>query len=63
LLDLARAERVAVLCAEGDHRRCHRHWLIAQTLVARGAAVWHIEPDGATVRGEWIPAPNGCWDV
>lgn len=58
LLDLARVERVAVMCAEGDHRRCHRHWLIAQTLLARGAEVWHIEPDGSTVRGELTPTQN-----
>jgi len=55
LLDLARAERVAVMCSEGDHRRCHRHLLITQTLLGRGVRVLHIQPDGTTVEGERIP--------
>jgi uncharacterized protein (DUF488 family) len=55
LLDLARTERVAVLCSEGDHRRCHRHRLIAQTLLQRGARVLHIQPDGGTVEAEPEP--------
>ena len=54
LLDLARDERVAVMCSEGDHRRCHRHLLIAQTLLERGVRVLHIQPDGRTVKGERI---------
>ena len=54
LLDLARAERVAVMCGEGDHRQCHRHLLIAQTLLQRGVRVLHIQPDGATVAGEKV---------
>jgi uncharacterized protein (DUF488 family) len=52
LVDLARAERVAIMCSEGDHRQCHRHLLIAQTLLKRGIGVQHIKPDGRTVAGE-----------
>ncbi|MBN1815634.1 MAG: DUF488 domain-containing protein [Anaerolineae bacterium] len=52
LLDLARTGRVIVMCGEGDHRRCHRHLLITQTLLQRGARVLHIQPDGTTVEGE-----------
>ena len=55
LLDLAGTEQVAVMCSEGDHRRCHRHLLITQTLLVRGVQVLHIQPDGATVEGELIP--------
>jgi uncharacterized protein (DUF488 family) len=55
LLELARAQRVAVMCGEGDHRRCHRHLLIAQTLLGRGVRVCHIQPDGGTVEGELVP--------
>jgi uncharacterized protein (DUF488 family) len=55
LLDLGRAERVAVMCSEGDYRQCHRNLLIAQTLLARGVRVLHIQPDGRTVEGELIP--------
>ena len=52
LLDLARTQRVAVMCSEGDHNQCHRHLLITQTLLARGVRVLHIRPDGRTVEGE-----------
>ncbi len=55
LLELALVERVAVMCSEGDHRQCHRHLLIAQTLLERGARVLHIQPDGKAVEGERIP--------
>lgn len=52
LLELAQTEQVAVMCSEGDHRHCHRHLLIAQTLLARGNRVVHIQPDGTEVSGE-----------
>ena len=54
LLDLARAGRVAVMCSEGDHRQCHRHLLVTQTLLARDVRVLHIQPDGRTVEGELV---------
>ncbi len=54
LLELARTERVAVMCSEGDHRHCHRHLLITQTLLGCGVHVLHIQPDGRTVEGERI---------
>ena len=41
----ARERRTAVMCAEGEWRRCHRR-LIADALVARGWRVLHIRPDG-----------------
>ena len=55
LLGLARAERVAVMCSEGDHRHCHRHLLITQTLLGRGVRVLHVQPDGTTIEGEPVP--------
>jgi len=54
LLELARIERVAVMCSEGEHHHCHRHLLVTQTLLSRGARVLHIQPDGRTVEGERI---------
>ncbi len=54
LLELARTERVAVMCSEGDHRDCHRHKLITQTLLGRGVRVLHIQPDGRVIEGERI---------
>jgi uncharacterized protein (DUF488 family) len=41
LLDLDRAGRVAIMCAEAYWMRCHRS-LIADALVARGEPVFHI---------------------
>ncbi len=55
LLDMARTERVAIMCGEGDYRQCHRHLLITQTLLKRGISVLHIKPDGQTTEGERIP--------
>lgn len=52
LLELACTERVAVMCSEGDHRHCHRHLLIAQTLLERTVRVLHIQPDGSIVAGK-----------
>lgn len=54
LLDLAHTDQVAVMCGEGDHRQCHRHLLITQTLLKRGVHVLHIKPDDRTVEGERI---------
>jgi uncharacterized protein (DUF488 family) len=45
LEDLARERRAAIMCAEGDWRRCHRR-LIADALLVRGWRVAHIRPDG-----------------
>lgn len=43
---LAESVPSAVMCAEGEWRRCHRR-LIADVLVARGWRVRHIRPDRA----------------
>lgn len=51
LIELANNERVAVMCSEGDPFQCHRHLLIAQTLLARGVRVLHVQPDGRTTAG------------
>jgi uncharacterized protein (DUF488 family) len=55
LLDLTHSERVVIMCGEGDYRECHRHLLITQTLLKRGADIIHIKPDGRTVDGERTP--------
>lgn len=54
LLDLGTLHRVVVMCSEGDYRECHRHRLISQTLLKRGARVVHIKPDGQTADGERV---------
>ena len=47
LLAWARSARTAVLCAEADPTRCHRH-LLGDYLAVRGVRVVHIL-DGATI--------------
>lgn len=48
LIALARGQQVAIMCSEGDYHDCHRHILIAQTLLAEDVEVIHIQPDGTT---------------
>jgi uncharacterized protein (DUF488 family) len=43
----AARRRTAILCAEGDHRQCHRFKLITPALQEAGANVLHIQPDGS----------------
>jgi uncharacterized protein (DUF488 family) len=45
LEELAGARRTALMCAEGDWRRCHRR-LIADALAGRGGRVLHLLTDG-----------------
>jgi uncharacterized protein (DUF488 family) len=49
LIVLAGEQPTAIMCAEGDHRRCHRHSVIAPQLLEQGLAVLHIQPDGSLV--------------
>jgi uncharacterized protein (DUF488 family) len=55
LLELAETDTVAMMCSEGDYRRCHRALLITPTLLERGARVIHIQPDGETVEARPEP--------
>jgi uncharacterized protein (DUF488 family) len=49
LLALAAGAPTAIMCAEGDHRACHRHRLITPALLERETLVVHIQPDGSLV--------------
>jgi uncharacterized protein (DUF488 family) len=49
LLALAQERQVVLMCAEGDHRRCHRGRLITPALLARNVTVLHIQPDGSLI--------------
>lgn len=55
LLDLARSGTVAMMCSEGDHRHCHRALLITPSLLALGARVIHVQPDGRAVEAQPEP--------
>ena len=52
LLSEGAARRLCVLCSEEDPARCHRHHLIAQSLMERGARVLHIRHDGRVEEAE-----------
>jgi uncharacterized protein (DUF488 family) len=49
LVALASERRTVIMCAEGDHRQCHRHKLIAPALLEQNIHVVHIQPDGNLV--------------
>ena len=49
LLALAAERRTVIMCAEGDHRQCHRHKLITPALLDQAVHVVHIQPDGSPV--------------
>jgi uncharacterized protein (DUF488 family) len=55
LLALSGRARTAIMCAEGDHRQCHRQRLIAPALLEQGARVIHIQPDGSLVHDDQEP--------
>jgi uncharacterized protein (DUF488 family) len=56
-VELTGALRVAVLCSEGDPRRCHREHLIARALRPLGVRVRHILPDGTLADDERETGP------
>jgi len=54
LIEVASKLRTAIMCSEEDPYRCHRHRLIAQTLLDMGIEVIHIRRDGSLERAEMI---------
>jgi uncharacterized protein (DUF488 family) len=42
-------QRVAMMCAEADYRKCHRYRLVTRSLVGRGVTVAHILHTGELV--------------
>lgn len=50
LAELRAARVTAVMCAEGDWRRCHRQLLADALVVREGVEVVHIAPGGGTER-------------
>jgi len=55
LVTLAAQRRTAIMCAEGDHRQCHRHKLITPALLDQAVSVCHIQPDGSLVDEDQEP--------
>ncbi len=52
LIGLAQRKSVAIMCSEEDPHKCHRHHLVAQTLLDRGVDVYHIRGDRSTEKAE-----------
>lgn len=46
LIELAKKKRTVIMCSEEDPYKCHRHRLIAQSLLREGVSVFHIRGDG-----------------
>jgi uncharacterized protein (DUF488 family) len=57
LLQLSLRGHIALLCAEGDPAKCHRQYIIAQTLIQFGAKVVHILKDGS-LQDAWKESPD-----
>lgn len=47
LVEVAGEQRTAMMCSEEDPARCHRHHLIAQSLLALGIEVQHLRKGGS----------------
>ncbi len=52
LIGLAQRKSVAIMCSEENPHKCHRHHLVAQTLLDRGVDVYHIRGDRSTEKAE-----------
>lgn len=52
LIKLAGNKKTVIMCSEEDPDKCHRHHLIAQTLLRRGAVVFHIRGNGTTEKAK-----------
>lgn len=46
LIELANKKSTVIMCSEEDPYKCHRHHLIAQSLLKEGVTVIHIREDG-----------------
>ena len=55
LMTLAAERRTAIMCAEGDHRQCHRYKLITPALLDQAVCIHHIQPDGSLVNEDQEP--------
>ncbi len=58
LMEAAGRQRIALMCAEEDPRRCHRHLLASPALTARGARVFHLRGDGSVEDEEDLAPPR-----
>lgn len=46
IVDRSREGQVCLMAGQADPFQCHRHWLLGQSLLARGVPVIHLMDDG-----------------
>lgn len=61
LLDYIVDDRTAIMCSEEDPSVCHRHRLIAQTVLDRGIPVMHIRGDARLEPAQLLPRQIGLF--
>lgn len=52
LIEHANKNKVAIMCSEEDPHKCHRHYLITQSLLKEGITVFHIRGDRTLEKAE-----------
>ena len=55
LIDLARSNKVVIMCSEEEPARCHRNLLVGRRLFEQGYVVEHIRADGKVEAAEALP--------
>lgn len=52
ILSLGQEATVAMMCSEGDPKKCHRAYKLSTWLLQNGVKVKHIMPKGGTIDGQ-----------
>lgn len=58
LVEMARQRSTAILCAEEDPTRCHRHLLVTPALQRRAITVQHVRGDGSVQVDDDVRGPT-----
>jgi len=56
-MEIALRQRIVLLCSEEDPRRCHRHHLVARSLMDVGVRVLHIRRSGEVEDAAALDSP------
>jgi len=63
LLQVAKTQSTAIMCAERDPRMCHRAHLVSPALLKNGATVTHILGDGTLLGHDALQQPDQQADL
>lgn len=50
LLEIDEKKNFVLMCAETDHKKCHRFYKLTKALKLKGRTVYHINHDGSLVK-------------